>query len=477
MSDLPHIAVVGGGISGLSAAHALLRSGRANVTLLEADRRLGGKIRSEPIGDQTVDVGAEALFARVPGAIELCRELGLGEELVGAARTATAVWTRGHLRELPAGIFSGLPDGLKPVLRSGILSPLGLARGALDLVLPASRGDGDRSVGQLVRSRLGRQALDRLVDPLLGTIYATDCDRLSARAAAPQLDALARGHRSLIQGLRAARPTPQQPGPLFVSLPGGLERIVVRLREELHEVDIRCSTPVRLLERAPDGSYQLDIANGKPLRADGVLIAAPHDEAARILSAVSPNAATELEQIGYSSTIVVTMRYSAGAAPEPLSLAGFLVPQSEHRLLGACTCLSAKWPHLTATGEVWLRCSVGRASMPGALKLDDATLVARLAHELKQALGLRAKPLDTHVMRWERSLPRYEPGHLDRVARIEDQLARLPGLELAGAAYRGIGVPQCITQGQAAAERILAAITDTNAVVSPQTRARLSRGA
>ncbi|HKH79433.1 MAG TPA: protoporphyrinogen oxidase, partial [Solirubrobacteraceae bacterium] len=337
MSGSPHIAVVGGGISGLSAAHTLVRSGNANVTLLEADQRLGGKIRSEPIGDQTVDVGAEGLLARVPAAIELCRELGLGEELVGAARTTTAVWTRSDLRELPAGILSGLPDGLRPVLRSGILTPLGLARGALDLLLPASRVNGDRSVGELVRSRLGRQALDRLVDPLLGTIYATDCEELSARATVPQLDALAREHRSLIGALRAARPAPQQPGPLFVSLPGGLERIVVRLREELGEVDIRCNTPVRLLERALDGSYQLHIPNGKPLRADGVVIATPHDQTARILSAVSPSAATELEQIGFSSTIVVTMRYPAGAAPEPLSLAGFLVPQSERRLLGACT--------------------------------------------------------------------------------------------------------------------------------------------
>jgi len=471
MSGLPHIVVVGGGISGLSAAHTLLRSGSADVTLLESDRRLGGKIRSEPIGGQTVDVGAEGLLARVPAAIELCRELGLGEELIGAARTTTAIWTRGELRELPAGILSGLPDGLRPVLRSGILSPLGLARGALDLLLPASRVNGDRSVGELVRSRLGRQALDRLVDPLLGTIYATDCEELSARATVPQLDALAREHRSLIGALRAARPAPQQPGPLFVSLPGGLERIVVRLREELGEVDIRCNTPVRLLERARDGSYQLHIPNEEPLCADGVVIATPHDETARILSAVSPNAAAELEQIGFSSTIVVTMRYPAGTAPEALSLAGFLVPRSERRLLGACTWLSAKWPHLAATGELWLRCSVGRAGTPSALTLDDATLVDRLAHELQQAMGLRVKPLDTHVMRWERSLPRYAPGHLDRVARIEDRLTALPGLALAGSAYRGIGVPQCITQGQSAAERVLAATSDTNARMSPLARA------
>ena len=473
MSEAPHVVVIGGGISGLAAAHALVRSERVRVTVLEADSRLGGKIRSESIAGQKIDVGAESLFARTPVAIELCRELGLADELIAATQTATAVWTRGRLRELPAGILGGLPDGVGPVLRSGILSPLGLARAGLDLLLPASSVDGDRSVGELVRRRLGRQALDRLVDPLLGTIYAADCEELSARATAPQLDALARSHRSLIGALRAAGPAPPQTGPLFVTLPGGLERIVARMRERLREADIRCDVPVSLLRRSPYGRYQLDTPGlqapqlheldaspGCSPPWDGVVIATPHHQAARILSDLSPKAAMELRSIGCSSTVVVTLRYAAAAVRAPRPLAGFLVPRSERRLLGACTWLSSKWPHLAATGELWLRCSVGRASTASALQLDDTELVTRLADELREAMGLHGKPLSTHVTRWERALPRYEPGHLDRVGRIEDELTALPGIELAGAAYRGMGVPQCIAQGRAAAERVLTAIAD-----------------
>jgi oxygen-dependent protoporphyrinogen oxidase len=458
VSGEAHVVVVGGGISGLVAADALLRAGGARVTLLEADGRLGGKIRSESIAGQAVDVGAESLFARFPAAVELCRELGLHDELVAASETAISVWVRGRLREFPAGILGGLPHGVGPVLRSGILSPVGLARGALDLVLPASRADGDRSVGELIRRRLGRAALDSLVDPLLGTIYAADCEKLSLRATAPQLDALARGHRSLVRGLRATKPPAPQAGPMFVALPGGLERIVTRLRERLLDADIRCDAPVTLLEHGQDGRYRLELAGGESLLADGVVIAAPADQAGRILSALSPAAAAELDAIRYVPTVVVVLRYPAEAASRPLRGVGLLVPQGERRLLGAGTWLSAKWPHFAATGELWLRCSVGRASAAGALGMDDEVLVARLADELREATGLVGMPLSSHVTRWARALPLYEPGHLDRVARIKTALERLPGVALAGAAYGGIGVPQCITQGRTAAEQVHAAL-------------------
>ncbi len=457
MSSKPHVAVIGGGISGLTAAHTLANSGRARVTLLEADRRLGGKIRSERIAGAVVDVGAEALLTRVPGAIELCRELGLEDELVPPSQLATSVWTRGRLRELRGNVLGGLPDGVTPLLRSGILSPLGIARASLDLVLPATRIDGDRAVGELIGGRLGREALDRLVDPLLGTIYGADCDELSLRATAPQLERLARDHRSLIRGLLAAKPPPPS-GPLFLSLPGGLERIVTRLREQLGEAELRCGEAVTELDRGSDGRFRLSGPDREPLLADGVVIAAPAGQAAQILDGTSPAAATLLRTIRYSSTVVVTMRYPAAALPQPLLGAGFLVPQGERRLLTACTWLSAKWPHLAASGETWLRCSIGRQNGARALHLDDATLVDELSTELREAMGLRGEPIGAQVTRWENALPHYEPGHLERVARIEDELSHLPGVVLAGAAYRGMGVPQCIAQGRAAGEQALAAL-------------------
>jgi protoporphyrinogen/coproporphyrinogen III oxidase len=451
----PHVAVLGGGIAGLAAAHAL--AGDARVTVLEADRRFGGKVRSERIAGAVVDVGAESLLARVPAAIELCSELGLEDELVAPGATATAVWARGSLRKLPGNVLGGLPDGVAPLLRAGILSPLGVARAALDLALPATRLDGDVSVGELVGGRLGRQALERLVDPLLGTIYAADSEELSLRATAPQLERLAREHRSLIRGLRAAEPAPTG-GPLFLGLAGGLERIVARLCERLGDAELRCGVEVTRLDRADDGRYRLSGIGFEPLLVDGVVIATPADSAARILSSASATAAAMLRSIRYSSTVVVTLRYPPGASSQPPAGAGFLVPRSEGRLLGACTWLSAKWPHLAADGETWLRCSVARRQAAGAIGLDDATLVQRVAAELRAATGLRGEPADSRVTRWERSLPRYEPGHLERVARIEEELAGLRGVALAGAAYRGIGVPQCVAQGRAAAAQTLAAL-------------------
>jgi protoporphyrinogen/coproporphyrinogen III oxidase len=486
MSAAPSIAIVGGGIAGLTAAHALLRSdsceharlrssammgsqaarrsqapSQPRLTLIEADARLGGKLRSEPIAGLAVDVGAESLLARVPAGIGLCHELGLQDELVGPIVTGTGVWARGRLRELPAGLLGGLPQGLGPVLRSGILSPLGVARASLDLLLPAAPANGDRAVGELVGSRLGLQALDRLVDPLLGTIYGAGCETLSLRATAPQLEALSRERRSLILGLRAARPAPASSGPPFVTLPGGLERIVARLREGLAEADVRTGTSARLLSRAPDGGYRLLLSDGEWLMADGVVIATPARDAARLLAGLAPLAASELQRIGYLSTVVVTLRYPCSAKHTAPLHAGFLVPHGERRLLGACTWLSSKWQHFAASGELWLRCSVARARVDDALRWDDAELVRALSLELRRIVGLSQAPLSAHVTRWEHALPHYRIGHLERVARIERHLQKLPGIALAGAAYRGMGVPQCIAQGRAAAEQVLAAVGST----------------
>ncbi|MGE5335985.1 MAG: protoporphyrinogen oxidase [Nitrososphaerota archaeon] len=455
MKHRPHIAVVGGGVTGLAAAHALIESGEARVTLLESGERLGGKVRSERLAGATIDVGAESLMTRDPAAVELCGELGIGGELVAPRATGTAVWARGALRELPGNVLSGLPGGVAPMLRAGILSPPGVARAALDLVLPATRLEGDGSVGELVRRRLGSQALDRLVDPLLGTIYAADSEELSLRATAPQLERLAREHRSLIRGLLAARPAPRS-GPLFLGLPGGLERIVARLAERLEGADLRRGAEARRLGRAEDGRYLLEGRGFAPFPVDGAVIATPAGPAARLLAATAPGAAGLLRTVRYSSAVVVTLRYAPGALPAA-GEAGFFVPRGERHLLGACTNLSAKWAHLAEGGATWLRCSVGRRGVPRALQTGDAELVELVAAELREALGPRGEPNASHVARWEAALPVYEPGHLGRVERIERELRGLPGVELAGAAYRGIGVPQCVAQGRVAAERALAA--------------------
>lgn len=479
-----HVVVVGGGIAGLAAAHALLMRGRSSegpaprVTLIEAEQRLGGQVRSEPIASHRLDVGAESLMTRTPAAIELCRELGLEEELVAPSQSAMFVWARGRLRPLPPGILGGMPQGTWPLLRSGILSPAGVARAALDLLLPASRIDGDCSVAELVRPRLGSQVLDRLIDPLLGTIYAADCEALSAQSTAPQILKAAGESRSLIRGLRAAagaqrgspaagRPSQDagkrgRPGgaPPFVSLPGGLGRIVERLVESLDGAELRRGVRAERLQRSADGRYLLRVSGGEQLLSDGVVLATPAGQTASVLDELCAPAAAGLRAIDYASTVVVTMRYPASAAQRPLEWAGMMVPRSERRLLGALTAMSAKWPHLAADGEIWLRCSVTRRSAVAALELEDAEIVGRLAAELREALGLRGGPLEAHVTRWRRSLPLYQPGHSSRVTEIEAHLRPLPALALAGAAYKGIGVPQCIQQGREAAQRVLSELQD-----------------
>lgn len=460
MSERPHIAVIGGGITGLAAARQLtrtrIRGQRPRVTLIEAEQRLGGKVRSERFAGTTVDLGPEALLTAVPGALRLCGELGLRDELVAPLRSRTAVWTRGHLRELPPGILGGLPDGIGPILRSGILSPIGAVRAGADLMLPAHRPDRDESVGALVRRRLGNQALERMIDPLLGGIYGGDPDRLSLRATAPRLHALTHEHRSLIRGLRASgRKLPASAGePMFMTLPGGLQRLIARLEQDLAAAEVLGGEVVERIAPLANGRYGVNTASGRELVVDGAIIAVPAHAAREMLEHSAPAAAAELAGIGYASVAVVWLAFRADAVPALPDRSGFLVPRRERRTLSACTWASAKWPHLAARSDrVLLRCSVGRGR-PQATTLDQRTLVKDVVADLRDAIGVAEEPVEAHVARWHHALPQYEVGHLERVERLDASLQHLPRVRLAGAAYRGMGVPQCIAQGEQAAVQI-----------------------
>ena len=437
--------VVGGGIAGLAAAWQLLRSG-VHVTLVEAADRVGGKIVTEEVDGRPVDLGPDAFLARVPDGVELCRELGLGGELVAPATSGAAIWTRGRLRPLPAELVLGAPTGLASLARSGILGPAGLARATLDLVLPGQGGDEDRSVGALVTARFGRQVHERLVDPLLGAIHAGPSGQLSARAAAPQLAAAARARRSLLLGLRAQQRGggPAGDQPVFLSLLGGLGRLAQRLEEALRAggAELELGTSVTALP---------------PPDADVTVLATPAPAAADLLAGPSPDAAGELRAVDHASVVLAVLCYPAAALPRPLVGTGFLVPRGEGRLLTACSFASSKWPHWAAPRQVVLRASAGRWGDERALDMDDDELVGRLHEELAQALSLRTGPDVARVARWPRAFPQYRVGHLERVERIEALVARdLPGVVLAGAAYRGLGVTACIGQGRAAARRALA---------------------
>lgn len=454
----PTVAVVGGGIAGLSAAHALATRHGCDVVLCEASDRLGGKILTSPFAGRMVDEGPDAFLARVPAAVELARAVGLGGELTSPAAGNAFVTAGSELLPLPKGIVLGVPTDFLALRRSGTVSIAGIGRAALDLVLPGRPLRGDTSVGDLVRRRLGAEVHERLVDPMLGGINAGRTEQLSLAVAAPQIEAAARSDRSLIKALRRqleANP-PDPTKPVFHAPVAGMAALVDALEKELRSagVDIRLDTPAMRLRRT-GGGWELDGVG----TVDGVVIATPAPAAARLLDGVATEAAVVLRGIEYSSVALVTLSYPRGAVGHPLDGSGFLVPRAEGRLLTACSFASTKWAHLATAEDVVLRASAGRFGDERALQMDDDTLVRLLHGELSELLEITADPTAARVSRWPAAFPQYRPAHLYRMADAMRALSEgAPGVALAGAAMRGVGIPTCIAGGQGAAEGVVSTL-------------------
>lgn len=448
---------MGGGISGLAAAHALAGREDVTVTICEADEDLGGKVRTEVFAGSLLDVGPDAFLARRPEAVALCRDLGLGDELVPPATTTAHLWSHGRLRRLPSGLALGVPTRLGPLVRTRVLSPAGLARVAVEPLLPGRPLGEDEALGALVRRRLGGEVHRRLVDPLVGGINAGDTDHLSADVAAPTVAAAARRHRSLMVGARRqAGDTDPGSGPVFLTLPGGLSRLVEVLAARLGDggVDIRLGERITAVSPEGDGRYVLHATSGA-LPVDAVVLAVPAFAAAPLLAAHAPGPAATLAAIEYASVALVALAYPAGAVGRRLDGSGFLVTRGEGHLMTACSWASSKWAHLDAGDRVLLRVSAGRAGDARVDSLHDDALVLRLRRELETILDISEPPTDVRVTRWPRAFPQYPPGHARRMADAEAELAAcLPGVVLAGAALAGVGLPACIASGQRAAQRI-----------------------
>ena len=452
-SGRPRVAVVGGGITGLATARFLRQAGVA-VTLVEADDRPGGKIRTVELAGVPVEAGPDTFLARVPWAVELCRELDLGDQLVAPATGKAWLWVDGRLRPLPERHVLGVPTALGPLIRSGVLSPTGVLRAALDLVLPTTSPGPDPSVAAVVGRRMGREVVERLVDPLVGGINAGRADVLSLAATARPLYEGAARSRSLVLGLRQAGLGPE--GPVFLGLVGGLQRLVDRLADDVD--DARLATAARAVTRTGDG-YVVGCSPGPDVEADAVVVTVPSFAAAQLLSALSPAAGQQLAAIRHASVVTATLAYSPSAVTRPLEGAGMLVPRVEGRLLTACTWSTSKWPALAATGMVLLRASAGRDGDGRVMELDDDEVVRRLHDELVEAVGLRQAPLASLVSRWPHGFPQYEVGHRSRVDAIDATLARdAPGVLVAGASYRGLGIAACVEQARDVTARITATL-------------------
>jgi oxygen-dependent protoporphyrinogen oxidase len=459
----PTFAVVGGGITGLVAARELIRgSPRSPVVLFEAADHLGGKIRTESVDGAVIEAGPDWFLTRRPEAVRLCEELGL--DLVAPAVAGASIWTRGQIRRVPDGFVRGVPTSFRGILRSGVVSRRGAVRALADLVLPGPLEGPDVSIGALVRKRMGSEVLDRLVDPILAASRAGRADELSLSAAAADIDEVARSQRSLMRGLRAAEPHDDDPGtPAFVGVAGGMQRLVDGLASGSPGVDIRLRTRVEELSRA-DGDVVVRTADGADIRASGVVLAVPAHSAASLVADVSPDAARELRAIRYASAAVIALWYPPGGRHPDVAGSGFLVPSVEGTTLTACAWYSDKWPQARPNeGGHVLRGFVGRATDDPAIRFDDDELVARVTNEIGDATGLRARPRASRVWRWDESLPQYAVGHLERMDRIERALERHPQIALAGAGYRGSGLPDCIKQGRDAAARVAASVGAVNA--------------
>ena len=449
------LAVVGGGISGLAAAWAGMRQD-ADVVVLEAADTPGGKLRTSPVAGIEIDEGADAFLARVPEAVGLCEELGLGTELVSPATGTAYVWSDGALRRLPPEQLLGVPTDLDAVEASGILSAAGVERARADLTAPDNRPAGDEAIGTLIRRRLGDEVLDRLVAPLLGGIWAGDCDRLSLRVAAANLAAARDRDASLVRGAAALRAEATEHGaadrPVFLAPRGGVARLVDALAERLGE-RLRCGAPVIGLEpdvvgwRLTTGEAGGPAARRHPaVRADRVVLATPAYVTGPLLASLAPEVAAFLSGIAYASVVLALLVVPRDGIDHPLDGSGFLVPQSSGRLLTACSWMTSKWAHLGVDpSTVILRASAGRAGDERALASTDHELVAALLEDLRDTMGLHTAPTEVRVSRWERSFPQPRPGHLDALATAERALAdRAPGLAVAGAWALGVGIPACI---------------------------------
>ncbi|MCW2783775.1 MAG: protoporphyrinogen oxidase [Marmoricola sp.] len=455
----PRVVIIGGGIAGLAAA-ARLHEERPDVEIvvLEGSSVIGGKLQLAEVGGITVDVGAEAMLNRRPEAVALARTSGLADDLVHPAAITASLWNRGDLMPMPRTMM-GIPVDLRALAESGVISKPGLARAAMDSVLPATSLEGhDTSIGALVEERFGKEVVDRLVEPLLGGVYAGHARELSARAAVPQVVALLDRDRSL--GKAAARATsgPASDIPVFAGIAGGIGRLPGAVAAA-SGARIETDAVARDLARRAGGGWTIVVGSTKEPRlvhADAVIVATPARAAARLLSDVAPGAALELARIEYASVALVTMAFAERDFPAVVG-SGFLVPPVEKRAIKAATFSFAKWDWVreAGNGTLLMRCSLGRHREEHQLQRSDDELVEIALTDLADAIGLSVRPIDSQVQRWGGGLPQYAVGHLDRIATIRAEIGRVGGLAVCGAAYDGLGIPACISSAHLAVASVL----------------------
>ena len=466
---IPHMIVVGGGIAGLSTAYYLQKEAEAanrpiSCTLIEQDSRLGGKILTERMGDFVIEGGPDSFLTQKPWGLQLARELGLGDQIIGTneERHKVFVLHRGRLRPLPDGVMLIVPTKFMPFVFSPLISPLGKLRMGLDLFIPPKRDGQDETLADFVRRRLGEEALDKIAEPLMSGIHNAESDRQSILATFPRFRALEEKYGSLIRGMLATRRQAHAAGlnerevsySAFVSLRGGLGDLVEALVSALSEISLLIGRRVEGIGYDPNGTppYRVQLADGQVLAGDVVVLATPAYIAADLVAHFASELAIGLRAIRYVSTGTISLAYRRSEVGHPLNGFGFVIPRSERRWINACTWTSTKFNHRAPGDHVLLRVFFGGSRHPEMVEWPNERLLATVRDELRDIMGITARPVFTRVYRWPLATPQYDVGHLDRVARLEALCP--PGLYLTGSAYRGIGIPDCIRQGKETAARV-----------------------
>ncbi|MDH3600442.1 MAG: protoporphyrinogen oxidase [Candidatus Tectomicrobia bacterium] len=465
----PKVVVIGGGITGLTASYRLHRAAHEGhlplqVTLLEASDHLGGIIATSQKDGLLIEHGPDSFITTKPAGVQLCEELELSDELIGTTtqHRRSFIVRKGKLRPVPQGLYLMAPGSLWPFATSSILSWRGKLRMGLDLVLPRRPASDDESLAQFVTRRLGREALERVAQPMVGGIYTADPELLSLQATMPHFLEMERRHGSLIRAMRHQQRMAKQPGAsgarygLFVSFRRGMQTLVQRLAANLPPDAIRLHTRVHGLTRIQETSrWRVQLQNQPDLEADAICLALPAPLASPLLTPIDTALASEL-QIPYASSAIINLAFRRQDIAHALDGMGFVVPAVENRSIIACSFSSIKFAGRAPGGQVLLRAFVGGALQHAQYDRSDAEIQDAVYRDLRDLLGVTGDPLHIRISRWPQSMAQYHLGHVDRVARIESLLSRLPGLALAGNAYHGVGIPDCIRSGNSAAQALLA---------------------
>jgi oxygen-dependent protoporphyrinogen oxidase len=470
-----HVAIIGGGISGLATAFTLQEWARGDgcsltYTLFESAPVLGGKILTDREKGFVIEGGPDSFLGQKPWAVQMAQRLGLENELIGTNPDHKKLYVinHGQLTPMPDGVQFIIPTRLMPFITSPLISWPGKLRMGMDFIIPRRRTNGDESVGDFIRRRLGSEALDKIAEPLMSGIHVSDPERQSLLGTFPRFRALEQQYGSLIGGMLAqkrlshpngngAKPAnPSWKNSAFVTLRGGMDRLVQGLEAALTDGKVMAGVTVSGVEPAHAGGYHIRTTGGEQMMADAVVLATPAFVSAELIAPFAPELSVLLRKIRYVSTATVSLAFLRSEVGNLLDGVGFIVPRKEHRKISACTVSSTKFAHRAPEDQVLIRCFVGGPGHEESVTRSDAEIITDARSELAALLGVRAEPRFARVYRWIKGNAQYDVGHLERVRQMQQMCTASPGLFLTGSAYEGVGVPDCIHQGQQTAEKVFA---------------------